>query len=209
MRRQLTFSIIADGGTDQLLVPILQWAIHRLDPEVEILEPGFSKRSGGVKEFLRTYTHDVMLLFVHRDSENMTLEERLKEFESTSGSNVVPVVPVRMSESWILFDGGAIARAAGSSIHTVSVPRISGIESISDPKQHLDSLLLEAAGNPSGRRGKNFRRSLVERRMSVASFISDYSPLEGLTAFRSFQASLEQHYPYKNVIDTQPRSDSG
>lgn len=167
---------------------------------MEILEPEFSKRSGGVKEFLRNYTSDVMLIFVHRDSEKMTLEERLKEFESTSGSNVVPVVPVRMSESSILFDGNAITRAAGSSTCGVSVPKISGIERISDPKQHLDSLLFEAAGNPSGSRGKNFRRFLVERRMSVASFISDYSPLEDLAAFRSFQDSLERHYPYRNVI---------
>ena len=200
MSRQLTFSVVADGGTDQLLVPIIQWAIHRLDPEVEILEPEFSKRSGGVKEFLTNYTSDVMLIFVHRDSENMTLEERLKEFESTCRSNVVPVVPVRMSESWILFDGTAIARAAGSSAHTVSVPGISRIESISDPKEHLESLLLKAAGDPSGRRGKTFRRSIVERRMSVALFISDYSPLEDLAAFRCFQYSLERHYPYKHVI---------
>lgn len=182
------------SGTD------IQWAIHRLDPEVEILEPEFSKRSGGVKEFLRNYTTEVMLIFVHRDAENMTLEERLTEFETTSGSNVVPVIPVRMSESWILFDGDAIARAAGSSTRMVPVPRVSGIESLSDPKQHLHGLLLEAAGNPSGRRGKNFRRSLVERRVSVASFITDYSPLEDLSAFRWFQDSLRRHYPYRSVI---------
>lgn len=200
MSRQLTFSVVADGGTDQLLVPIIQWAIHRLDPEVEILEPEFSKRTGGVKEFLRDYTTEVMLIFVHRDAENMTLEERLAEFESTSGSNVVPVIPVRMSEAWILFDGGAIARAAGSSTRMVSVPRVSGIEGLSNPKRHLDNLLLEAAGNPSGRRGKNFRRSLVERRVSVASFITDYSPLEELAAFRWFQDDLERRYPYRSVI---------
>ena len=43
MSRRLTSSVVADGGTDQLLVPIIQWAIHRLDPDVEILEPEFSK----------------------------------------------------------------------------------------------------------------------------------------------------------------------
>ena len=200
MSRQLTFSVIADGGTDRLLVPIIQWAIHRLDPEVDILEPEFTKRSGSIKDFLSTYTTDVMLVFVHRDSENMTLSERLKEFESTSGSNVVPVVPVRMSEAWILFNARAISRAAGSSARMVAVPGIGEIESSSNPKRHLNGLLIEAAGNPSGRRGKSFRRSLISRRVSVASFISDYSPLEQLAAFRHFQRSLEQRYPYRNVI---------
>lgn len=39
-------AIVADGGTDRLLVPIIQWAVHRLDPGVEILEPEFRKRKG-------------------------------------------------------------------------------------------------------------------------------------------------------------------
>lgn len=200
MSRQITFSVVADGGTDRLLVPIIQWAIHRLDPQVEILEPEFTKRSGRVKKFLSTYTSDSMLIFVHRDAENVTLEERLLEFESTSRYNVIPIVPVRMSEAWLLVDGNAIARAAGSSESSVSIPRVSDLEGISDPKSQLDSLLLKAAGNPSGRRGKSFRRSIVERRVSVASFISDYSPLEDVPAFRHFQKYLMKYYPYKSMI---------
>ena len=48
MNRQLTWSIVADGGTDRLLVPVIQWAMHRLDPDVEILEPEFRKRHGSI-----------------------------------------------------------------------------------------------------------------------------------------------------------------
>lgn len=201
MSRQLTFSVIADGGTDRVLVPIIQWAIHRLDPQVEILEPEFAKRKGSVKEFLSAYHPDVMLVFVHRDSENRSLEERLVEFDTTEGSNIVPVIPVRMSEAWLLVNGPAIARAAGSSSSVVDIPKVSAIENISNPKRHLDKLLLEAAGNPSGRRRKTFKRSMVNRRVSVASFITDFSSLEDLRAFRSFQQSLQRHYPYQSAID--------
>ena len=183
MSRQLTFSVVADGGTDRLLVPIIEWAIHRLDPQVEILEPEFSKRRGGVREFLRTYCTDTMLIFLHRDSENQTLRQRLTEFELIGRNDVVPVVPVRMSEAWLLFDSVAITQASGSSGDGVAVPRISDLEALANPKKHLDSLLITAAGNPSGRRGRNFRRSIIERRASVASFISDYSPLERPTGF--------------------------
>ena len=200
MSRQLTFSVVADGGTDRVLVPIIQWAVHRLDPQVEILEPEFAKRIGSVKEFLSAYNPDVMLVFVHRDAENRSLEERLIEFETTEGSNIVPVVPVRMSEAWLLVNGPAIARAAGSSSSVVTIPKMSRIESIPDPKTYLDNLILQAAGNPSGRRLKTFKRSMVSRRMSVASLIADFSPLEELRAFQSFQQALHRHYPYRGAI---------
>ena len=92
------------------------------DPGVEILEPEFRKRSGGIVEFLATYSTGATLIFLHRDSESLTLDERLREFEPVERQGVVPVVPVRMSEAWLLFDSSAIARAAGSRETQVAVP---------------------------------------------------------------------------------------
>ena len=78
MNRQLAYAVVADGGTDRLLVPIIQWAVHRLDPGVEILEPEFRKRIGSVTEFLAAYRTGAMLIFVHRDSESLTLDGRYR-----------------------------------------------------------------------------------------------------------------------------------
>ncbi|MCY4505436.1 MAG: hypothetical protein OXG35_00530 [Acidobacteria bacterium] len=199
MSRQLTWSVVADGGTDRLLVPIIQWAIHRLDPVVEILEPEFRKRHGSVVDFLGAYESRVMLVFVHRDSENVSLQRRLREFKAVTRPSVVPVVPVQMSEAWILFDGAAVAKAAGSPSSRVPVPAIGDIEGISNPKERLDDLLFRAAGSPTGRRGRNFKRSIVDRRVSVAEYISDYDPLRRLPAFRRFQESLAEQYPYTGL----------
>ena len=108
MNRQLAYAVVADGGTDRLLVPIIQWAIHRLDPGEDILEPEFRKRKGSVTEFLATYRTGGQLVFVHRDAENAMLDARLQEFQPLLRQDVVPVVPVvpvRMSEAWLLFDG--------------------------------------------------------------------------------------------------------
>lgn len=200
MSRQLAYAVVADGGTDRILVPIIQWAVHRLDPHVEILEPEFRRRRGSIAEFLTAYSTGAMLIFAHRDSENATLDERLGEFEAVERQDVVPVIPVRMSESWLLFDGSAIAKAAGKPSSLVPVPRVVQIEDIPNPKEQLDELLFQAAGAPAGRRGRNFRRSIADRRASVAEYISDYSPLENLPAFRSFQQSLAEHYPYANLL---------
>ncbi len=200
MNRQLAWSIVADGGTDMLLVPVIQWAVHRLDPGVEILEPEFRKRRGSVVEFLAAYSTGAMLIFVHRDSENLTLDERRREFETVERQDVVPVVPVRMSESWLLFDGLAIAKAAGSPTSQVPVPGIAQLEDIPDPKGRLDELLFQAAGAPTGRHGRRFLRDITRRRVSVAEYISDYSPLENVPAFRSFQEALAERYPYRNRL---------
>lgn len=201
MTRQLTYSVVADGGTDRLLVPIIQWAVHQLDPDVEILEPQFRKRSGSISKFLQTYDSEVMLIFLHRDSENQTFHERLQEFESIDASNVVPVIPVRMSEAWIIFNAEAIAQAAGYPQSLVSTPKLSEIESISDPKSRLDDLIVQAAGNPTGRTRKRLKQSMGKRRVAVSSYISDFSPLKQLHAFQAFQKSLAEHYPYRHLID--------
>lgn len=202
MRRQLTWSVLADGGTDRMLVPIIQWAIHRLDPAVEILEPQFRKRRRSISEDVAKYGTGSMLVFVHRDSEAMTLDERLREFADVTRQDVVAVVPVRMSEAWLLFNGTAIAKAAGSPSADVPVPRVAELEGIRNPKARLDDLLVEAAGRPTGRRGKVFKRSIVERRVSVAGYISDYGPLEGVPAFARFQETLAARYPYPAAAGT-------
>lgn len=196
MKRQLTYTVVADGGTDRILVPIIQWAIHRLDPVVEIIEPEFEKRIGGVKEFFAAYEYSTMLIFAHRDAENQSLVDRGREFDRLDLNRIVPVIPVRMSESWLLIDGRAIAEAAGSPSTMVQVPRLGQIEQIANPKELLDRHLFKAAGSPTGRQGKKFKRSIVERRVNVASCISDYSPLESLTAFVQFQQCLAEAYPY-------------
>lgn len=201
MTRQLTWSVVADGGTDRLLVPIVQWAIHRLDPDVDILEPEFRQRHGSVTDFLSAYESGVMLIFVHRDAENLSLQDRLREFQTIIRPNVVPVVPVQMSEAWILFDGAAVARAAGSPSSHVPVPALDEIESIGNPKERLDQLLYRAAGSPSGRRGRNFKRTIASRRVSVAEYISDYGPLGHLPAFRQFRESLAERYPYRRWLE--------
>lgn len=191
--------MICDGGTDRALIPIINWAIHRLDPGVEILEPDFRKRQGSLQAFLQKHESNAMLIFVHRDSEKETRSERLREFEGVDRQGVVPLIPVRMTEAWLLFDSLAIARAADAPGASVVVPSLGSIETLPDPKALLEELLLEAAGNPTGRKRKMFKRRIVSRRVSVASLISDYAPLEQLPAFAAFQAELKNQYPYPIV----------
>jgi hypothetical protein len=195
LSRQITYSVVADGGTDRALIPIIQWSIHRLDPDVEILEPEFRKRSGSVRDFLRSYATGSMIVFVHRDAEAETLDTRLREFSDLT-RKVVPIIPVRMTEAWLLIDGSAIARAADRPSAEISVPPVAQLETLGDPKQELEDRLSEAAGPLTGRRRKQFKASIVSRRVNVANLITDFAPLEALPAFSRFQADLAAVYPY-------------
>ena len=202
MSRQITYCLVADGGTDRsLLEPIVDWSIRRLDPDVRIDGRSFAKRRGSLEAFFDRYDPDGMMTFVHRDAERVPLTERLEEFDILDLSPMVPVVPVRMSEAWILFDKDANSEAVGRALHPFSVPSVSRLEEISDPKAHLDDLLLRAAGSPTARRLKRFNREIVNRRIEVARRIRDFTPLDGLPAFRAFQNTLAERYIYKSHIE--------
>jgi hypothetical protein len=198
--RQLSYVLVADGGTDRALVPIIDWAIHRLDPEVEILEAEFRKRKGPVKEFLDAFETGAMIVFVHRDGENANLENRLQEFDGVDRGDVVPLVPIRMTEAWLLVSAAAIAKAADRPGAAITVPSVQQLDTIANPKQLLEERLMQAAGNPTGRRRKRFHQSIVDRRINVSSLVEDFSPLEAVPAFQRFQADLQAQYPYVDLL---------
>jgi hypothetical protein len=60
------------------------------------------------------------LLFLHRDADSAGRDKRLDEIHSwikeagVTASGVVPVIPVRMTEKWLLVDERAIRRAASN-----------------------------------------------------------------------------------------------
>ena len=137
------------------------------------------------------------LLFVHRDAERTALEDRLEEIKAAlcegleTPKPALCVVPVRMSEAWLLIDETALRHAAGNPNGKVSLdlPRLHQLEQLPDPKQLLHDLLRRASGL-HGRRLSSFNRRLHSHR--VADWISDFSPLYRLSAFQRLAADLAQ-----------------
>lgn len=196
MVRQLPYAVVADGGTDRVLQPIIEWTIQQLDPTVDILEPDFDKRRGSLSDFLASYSDGPLLVFVHRDGETASYEDRLAEFKGVVDPRVVPVIPIRMTEAWLLIDGSAIARAAGNPQASVDLPSPQECERMADPKSALEDLLLEASGSPSGRSRQQFKKRLVEHRVAVAGYITDFSGLQRFEAYGRFREALASTYPY-------------
>jgi hypothetical protein len=136
------------------------------------------------------------LLFVHRDAEGLPLEMRrdeiLKAFKGVAygALPVVCVVPVRMTEAWLLFDESAIRMAAGNPDGRVNLalPRLERCEEIPDPKALLHEAL-RTASELTGRRRKKFRPDVQVHRL--ADLVDDYSPLRRLPAFRALEGDLQ------------------
>lgn len=135
-------------------------------------------------------------MLIHRDSENQKYHARLLEIETAlknlNVANWIPVIPVKMLESWLLFDERAIRLAAGNPRGTkkLLIPRkISQMDTIPDPKQVLFEAL-RTASEFSGRRLQKFNPS--QYRHIVAEEILDFTPILKIPAFNEFSKSVKQ-----------------
>jgi hypothetical protein len=202
---ELRYTLLSDGPADKALMPILTWLLRQHVPNLPIqyrwadlrrlLRPPRELHER-IQESIRLYPCD--LLFVHRDAETASLEVRLNEIKEAvlnssvenETSTVVCVVPVRMTEAWLLFDIDAIRQAAGNPNGTVplNLPSLSNIEALPDPKKVLHDILREAT-ELSSRRKKRFDTNRAVQR--IPDFIEDFSPLRRLSAFIALEEEVE------------------
>lgn len=191
--RTLRLALLADGTGDRALLPILTWSLRSVAPDVRFFEPEFEVRRGAVGPELERVSRALRpdILFVHRDAERASLEARRREIPMNHGG-LVRVVPVRMTEAWLLGDETAIRKAAGNPNGRIqlSLPRVSRLEALPDPKLKLKEVLLEASEHASPRRQQRFMRDIQRCRLLVAEYTEDFSFLRQLDAYRAFEEDL-------------------
>jgi hypothetical protein len=199
--KNLRYTLLSDGSSDRALMAALDWLLRRHSrnafagqwADLRLLPQPPQGLERRVELCLELYPCD--LLFVHRDAESASYEERVGEIRRKLTSIAMPltvcVVPVRMQEAWFLFDETAIREAAGNPNGSVrlELPSARNVERIPKAKDILLELLRKASGL-SGRRLKSFdARAHVHR---LAQIIEDYSPLLDVPAFRSLDAELKK-----------------
>lgn len=201
---EIRYTLITDGPSDRALLPILTWVL-REKGDVRLVQSEWADLRGlpeppqGLRERILSAI-DLFpcdLLFVHRDAEREDPETRYREIlnaiqEATKRSFQVPtvcVVPVRMTEAWLLLDEPAIRLAAGNpnGKNPLDMPDLSIIEQDPDPKSLLFQILRDASGL-TGRRLKKF--NTAECRIRITELISDFSPLRQLNAFQRLENDI-------------------
>ncbi|MBL8241496.1 MAG: DUF4276 family protein [Bryobacterales bacterium] len=195
------FTISADTTSDAALKPILEWTIRRdlpaIEPAIEFVDYSRIGRPPGgldrrIKAALQSFPCDVLV--VHRDAETQSPMQRQQEIESAVFQTdaklpFVAVIPIRMTEAWLLFDESTIRHASSNpnGRHPLGLPAPTRWESIPDPKCILHDALKSATGF-TGRRLRTFRPERQVHR--VAELVRDFSPLEPLDGFKRFRESL-------------------
>ncbi|MFP5274996.1 hypothetical protein [Coleofasciculus sp.] len=205
--KELRYTLLSDGSSDKALLPILTWLLrlHGVECAIQSQWADFRRlpqqpqdHSQKIKLSFNLYPCD--LLFVHRDAEKEPREKRVSEIQKSvegireSGSvPIICVVPVRMTEAWLLFDEAAIRKAAENprGKQPLNLPNLSKCEELPDPKQDLCQLLRQASGL-TGRRLKKFRAREREKIQRIAELIDDFSPLRSLSAFQILEADIKQ-----------------
>ncbi len=201
---EIRYTLISDGSSDRALLPILTWVL-REKGDVRRVQPEWAdlgrvpQPPQGLRERILSAI-DLFpcdLLFVHRDAEKQDPGTRYREIrnalqEATKRGFQIPtvcVVPVRMTEAWLLFDEPAIRLAAGNPNGTnpLNMPDLSVIEQIPNPKDVLFEILREDSGL-RGRRLKKF--NTAECRIRIAELVSNFSPLRHLSAFQRLENDI-------------------
>lgn len=184
-------SLLADGRHDRALVPILSWVLSNLDPTSTFRELRFHVRKASApiqEEMTRVVMHDEPhLLFVHRDAEAKPVTARAAEIPDI-GLPVVRVIPVRMTEAWLLPFEAEIRHAADNPHGTqvLNLPTVRDLERLADPKQALEDALLQASELPQRRQSK-ISRLFGERKLRVAQRVHDFAQLRQLPAFQQLE----------------------
>lgn len=192
----LRITIVGDGSSDANLQPIIDWLIkdrfpacayeiayaHQLHTDGMALQKRMSAA-------IALYPCDILI--VHRDAERVEIDIRYREIEEAIAAErvelpVVALVPVKMTEAWLLFDEAAIRSAAGNPNGKVplKLPKAKDVEKVQDAKTLIFEAL-KTASELNGRRMANF--NVRQARNRVAGLIKDFSSLRHLSAFSHFE----------------------
>lgn len=203
---ELTYTLLGDGSSDKALLPIINWTFQQHHPTLVIQAqwadfsllpdpPPISKLPERIRKAIDLYPCN--LLFIHRDAEGQAFDDRRKEIMTAwrlvehayVDQRSISIVPIRMTEAWLLFNEQAIRTAAGnpSGKQRLQLPAFRMVETLPNPKRELQQLLREASGL-TGRRLQGFKVSRAVQ--IVANNIDDFAPLRNLSAFASFEESI-------------------
>jgi len=192
---------VAEGSSDMPIADIVERMFFDRGVVVRLSTPDFG-RLGRVAKDVRSRLvagaelsgQTLDFVVVHRDADNAGPAARRMEIYDAVGSlatkpSCVPVIPVRMTEAWLLLDEGAIRFVAGNprGRMPLGLPNVKEAEDRADPKQILAAVLLQAA-HVTGRRrealAKRFgqhRRQLLER-LDIKGVVAELSSWKQLVA---------------------------
>lgn len=199
MALELNLGFACEGSSDEALLGVIKTlAIN--SGATRVTGDAFNMRGTVRKkiEFMMNQTADYDILFIHRDADDSDPQPRYEEIQqagldSSWDGPLVGVVPVQMTEAWLLTDHQAIRDVAGKSRGRVGLhlPGVNRIEDTHDPK----SVLLDAylsASEATGRRRKDVIKRFSARRRTLLERLDPDGDVSALRSFVRMREDIHQ-----------------
>lgn len=199
--KRVSATLVTDGSSDRLLKPLIELLFDEhteLPYQVncaEGLPPIADGLRSRIESALELFPCD--FLFVHRDDEGRGIALRQREIENSwptgaQTSVLICVIPVRMTEAWLIANAEPIRLAVGNpnGNDVLDLPAAKDIESSPDPKEILFGALKKASGL-NARRKASFNPHKFRHR--VSELIDDLAPLRLLASFKHLEAQVKKH----------------
>ena len=199
--KRVSATLVTDGSSDRLLKPLIELLFDEhtdLPYQVNCAE-GLPPLAEGLKSRIESALElfPCDFLFVHRDAEGVGSAMRQQEIEKSWPTGVrtpvlICVIPVRMTEAWLIANAKPIRLAVGNPHGTevLDLPVAKDIESLPDPKEILFAALTTASGLNARRKA---RFSPHQFRHRVSELVDDLAPLRSLASFNHLEAQVKKH----------------
>jgi hypothetical protein len=192
--------LLADGSSDEPLGRHVEALARQHEVRLVVAAPGFDgmteppgRRVIDRLERILRIDEDFDILIVHRDAERASADHRLEEIRVAAMScgvawPAIPVIPVRMTEAWLLLDEAEIRQVAGrpTGRAPLDLPPLVKVEAHPDPKATLQQALAVASGL-SGRRLKEFKRDFPQYRRQLLDRLDLSGPVRQLNAWQALE----------------------
>lgn len=195
----MRFVLVCEGSSDAALVRHIERLLAQCgcsNPRGDAFHRG-SRIAEKIQEAVKL-SSDLDMLFVHRDANNAGAQARHLEIEKAV-ENALPtrgrwvaVVPVRMTEAWLLLDQAAIRRVVGKpdGRQPLDLPSPKRVERVPDPKDMLKRAMLAAVAT-TGRRRRKFKQEFPRLRRSLLEDLPVGGKLESLPSWRAFRCATQ------------------
>ncbi len=215
--RTLVIALYAEGVTDnRFLPPLIQRTAERILAQygydfTDVLDPIIVPKQQGRRQdcILKAahFAYGYHILIVHSDADDNTQEparlERIQPgFALVAHSNesvckhLVPIIPVRMIEAWMLADHSAFRETIGTDISPQNLgfpARPALVETDANPKQTLNEIIRKAqAGRSQRHRSFDFstRQESLARRIGLDILLTIPSYKTFVLDFKKILAQL-------------------
>lgn len=195
---------LGEGTSDSGIVSHVERHAVRRGIDVVVTDPAVerlgSKGDGtlrGKLEAVLVFGGDYDVIVVHRDADNQGRQCRVDEIhaavrDAKPSAACVPVIPVRMTEAWLLVEEQQIREVAGNpnGRKALGLPDPARVELVSDPKALLKEVLVRAA-DLTGRRREKFNQRFPQHRRQLLERIDPDGRIRKVPSWNSFIDDLD------------------